>query len=115
MSKDESRVEEEGEHTPTGVASCSRHFGLIDLAVLDSCVRSFLSQALWRKYGWDMKSGRYNQDNHSTGGPVNQRGRPLVFPVHSSFSLLLEWCSALKPEPVNTLLSEHVELVLLSH
>lgn len=39
MSKDESRVEEEeeGEHTPTCVASCYRHFGLIYLTVLDSC------------------------------------------------------------------------------
>lgn len=37
MSKDESRVEEEGEHTPACVASCYRHFGLIGLTVLDSC------------------------------------------------------------------------------
>lgn len=38
MSKDESRAEEEeGEHTPTCVASCYRHFGLIYLTVLDSC------------------------------------------------------------------------------
>lgn len=39
MSKDESRAEEEeeGEHTPTCVASCSRHFGLSYLTLLVSC------------------------------------------------------------------------------